>query len=124
MSSNFTVEQLHDVIKARLVPLLAQHLDYLDLDATPDQRQKYIEWAVKTIGAEAEKKNGGNGLATVVINIGDSGQITLKADQAPELVEVVETAAEPQLPAPTQAMQAAPAIDDDMAALFKELDEC
>ena len=70
-------DALQDALRARSLKILADYLDQVDSErATMAEKHRFMEWAVKTLGAESEKKQS---LPTVNISIGLGGRITATA---------------------------------------------
>jgi hypothetical protein len=80
-TGEMTAQQFRDALqgalRSRSLKILADYLDQVDGErATMAEKHRFMEWAVKTLGAESEKKQS---LPVVNIQIGMGGQITATA---------------------------------------------
>lgn len=97
-------DALHDALRTRSLKIVADYVDYVDNQGTPTEKHRFLEWAVKTLGAEAEKKGGAN-LPVVNIQIGVGGTVTATVQPAAELVEEVSAHVVNFSQAPTELLQ-------------------
>lgn len=105
-------EALHSALGPRTLEFMADYVEYLELEGTPDQKMKFIEWSVRTLGGEAEKQQSQNQYATVTVNIGLNGTVTVGTKPA----EIVEEVPAPLPLVPSSAMVLS-AVNADLAGL-------